>query len=186
MRIIAGEYKGRKLETPFNNHVRPTTDKVKEAMFSILMPYLTGANCLDLFAGTGGLGLEALSRGADFCVFCDNDRNSIALTKENIRKCGAEDRSNVIYGDYMKALERSEGKYDIIIIDPPYDSGIYAKCLTSIEKLDLLGDEGIIIAEHEKNGVLSDSYGKLFKIKERRYGKTILSMYGIKATEETE
>ena len=86
MRIISGEYRGRKLETPRGKDVRPTTDKVKEAMFSILMPYIPGAMCLDLFAGTGGLGLEALSRGADFTVFCDNDRESIALVKENIKK----------------------------------------------------------------------------------------------------
>ena len=186
MRIISGEYRGRKLETPRGKDVRPTTDKVKEAMFSILMPYIPGARCLDLFAGTGGLGLEALSRGADFTVFCDNDRESIALVKENIKKCHAEDKSKVVFGDYMKALERSDEKYDIIIVDPPYDSGLYIKCLTSIEKLDLLDDEGIIIAEHEKNGGLPDSLCKLSKIKEKSYGKTVLALYGIVDKEETE
>lgn len=184
MRIIAGKYKGRKLETPRGNDVRPTTDKVKEAMFSILMPYLTSARCLDLFAGTGGLGLEALSRGAESCVFCDKERASVALIKENIKKCGAESDSRVIQGDYMKALEHSKEQYDIILIDPPYDSGIYVKCLTSIEKLDLLSDEGIILTEHEKNDELPDSLGKLSKIKERRYGKTILTLYGINDEEE--
>ncbi len=184
MRIISGEYRGRKLETPKNNDVRPTTDKVKEAMFSILMPYLEDARCLDLFAGTGGLGLEALSRGAAYCVFCDKDRSSLALVKENIKKCGAEAKSKVVQGDYMKALERADEKFDIIIIDPPYDSGIYEKCLTSIEKLDLLSDEGIIIAEHEKNGVLPLSLGKYTKIKDKIYGKTILTLYGISSSEE--
>ncbi|MBO4235400.1 MAG: 16S rRNA (guanine(966)-N(2))-methyltransferase RsmD [Firmicutes bacterium] len=186
MRIISGEYRGRKLETPINNDVRPTTDKVKEAMFSILMPYTEDAICLDLFAGTGGLGLEALSRGASYCVFCDKDRASISLIKENIRRCGAEAKSKVIQGDYMKALERATGKFDIIIIDPPYNSGIYEKCLSSIEKLDLLSDEGIIIVEHEKNGELSDYFGKYTKIKDRSYGKTILTLYGVDALEEEE
>jgi len=184
MRIISGEYRGRKLLTPLNNDVRPTTDKVKEAMFSILMPYTEGANCLDLFAGTGGLGLEALSRGAAHCVFCDKDRASIALIKENIKRCGAESKSKVVFGDYMKALEHANEKFDIIIIDPPYYSGIYEKCFANIEKLDLLSDEGIIIAEHEKNGGLSDSFGKYIKIKERSYGKTVLSLYRVSALEE--
>ena len=186
MRIISGEYRGRKLESPKTNDVRPTTDKVKEAMFSILMPYIEGARCLDLFSGTGGLGLEALSRGAEFCVFCDRDRAGIALTKENIRKCGAEGKSRVVQGDYMKTLERAEERFDIILIDPPYDSGIYEKCLSSIEKLDLLSDEGIIITEHEKNVVLPDYLGKLSKIKERKYGQTVLSIYGISDSEDKE
>jgi len=186
MRIISGEYRGRKLESPKNNDVRPTTDKVKEAMFSILMPYLDNACCLDLFSGTGGLGLEAISRGAAFCVFCDNDRASIALTKENIKKCGAELKARVIQGDYMKALERADEKFDIILIDPPYGAGLYEKCLTSIEKLDLLDDEGIIIVEHEKNVELPISVGKYSRIKEKKYGTTILSLYGILDSEETE
>lgn len=186
MRIITGEYRGRKLESPKTNDVRPTTDKVKEAMFSILMPYLQGARCLDLFAGTGALGLEALSRGADYCLFCDKERSSIALIKENIRKCGAESKSRVIFGDYMKALEHAEGKFDIIILDPPYAAGLYEKCLASIEKLDLLDDEGIIILEHEKNLDLPISVGKYSKLKEKKYGSTVLSLYCILNSEETE
>lgn len=184
MRVIAGEYKGRKLQAPRNNDVRPTTDKVKEAMFSILMPYLEGASCLDLFAGTGGLGLEALSRGAEYCLFCDRERESIALVKENIRLCQAEKKSRVIFGDYMKALEKADRKFDIIILDPPYSSGIYEKCLTSIDKLDLLTDEGIIIAEHEKYADLPESTGNLVMLKEKRYGKTLLTLYACGANEE--
>lgn len=186
MRIISGEYRGRKLESPKTNDVRPTTDKVKEAMFSILMPYIPGARCLDLFSGTGALGLEALSRGAEFCLFCDKERESIALTKENIRKCRAESKSRVVHGDYMKTLERADDKFDIIIMDPPYAAGIYEKCLASIEKLDLLDDDGIIILEHEKNVELPSSVGKYSKLKEKRYGITILSLYGILGSEETE
>ena len=186
MRIIAGEYRGRKLESPKTNDVRPTTDKVKEAMFSILMPYINGARCLDLFSGTGSLGLEALSRGAENCVFCDNSREHIALIKENIKKCGAESKSKVIHGDYMKALEHSDDKYDIILVDPPYGAGLYEKCLASIEKLDLLEDEGIIILEHEKNVVLPDCLGKYSRLKEKKYGTIHLSFYAFPNSEETE
>lgn len=178
MRIIAGDYKGRKLEAPYGNDIRPTTDKVKEAIFSILMPYTEDAVFVDLFSGTGGLGLEALSRGAKLCYFCDKDRSAISLIKGNIEKCGAEEYSKVVQGDYMKLLHRLEGeKVDVILMDPPYDSGLYEKALNAIDSLDLLGDEGIIVAEHPKDITLPESVGKLGMTKERSYGKVILSIY---------
>lgn len=178
MRIIAGDYKGRKLEAPQDNDIRPTSDKVKEAIFSILMPYTEDGVFVDLFAGTGGLGLEAISRGAKFCYFCDKERNAIAIIKSNIEKCGAEDYSKVIFGDYMKALRRLEGeKVDVFILDPPYKSGLYEKALNSIDSLDLLSDEGIIIAEHQKELKLPDSIGSLVMFKERNYGNIVLSLY---------
>ena len=177
MRVIAGDYKGRKLEVPDNNDIRPTGEKVKEAIFSILYPYLDGAICVDLFSGTGGLGIEALSRGADYCYFCDNSRDSINLTKRNIEKCNAEEYSKVIMGDYMKALRKIDGKVDIFLLDPPYHKGLYIKALNGIESLDLLSDEGIILVEHPKSEVLPSSLGYLHKTKERIYGQTVLSIY---------
>lgn len=178
MRVISGELKGRKLIAPKGEDVRPTSDKVKEAMFSILMPYLKGAKCLDLFAGTGALGIEAISRGADFCVFCDKNRESISVIKNNITTCGIEERAKVVLGDYMKVLERISHKSDIVLIDPPYASGLYEKALESIEKLDLLEDEGIILVEHERDVDLPDSIGELAKEKERKYGRIMLTVYG--------
>ena len=103
MRIITGKYRGRKLETPFGNEIRPTSDKVKESIFNILMCDIEDAVCVDLFAGTGNLGLEALSRGASKCWFCDNERNSIDIIKRNIKYCKADNESIVLTGDYRKA-----------------------------------------------------------------------------------
>ena len=178
MRIIAGEYKGRKLDSPQDNNIRPTSDKVKEAIFSILMPYIEDAVFVDLFSGSGGLGLEAISRGAKYSYFCDKERKAITLIKANIEKCHAEDYSCVVWGDYMKLLNRlSKKEVDIFVLDPPYLSGLYEKALNSIDSLDLLKDEGIIIAEHVKEIHLPESIGNLSKIKERTYGRSILSIY---------
>ncbi len=178
MRIIAGDYKGRKLETPSDNEIRPTTDKVKEAIFSILMPYTEDGVFVDLFSGTGGLGLEALSRGARLCYFCDKDRNAIRLIKTNIEKCNAGEYSRVVQGDYMKLLHKLEGeKIDVFLIDPPYDSNLYEKALNAIDSLDLLKDDGIIITEHPKELNLPERIGSLFVSKEKSYGKVVLSIY---------
>ena len=178
MRIIAGEYKGRKLDAPNDNAIRPTSDKVKEAIFSILMPYTEDGIFVDLFSGTGSLGLEALSRGAKFCYFCDKERSSISIIKTNIEKCDAKDISKVIHGDFMKALRKMEGeKIDVFLLDPPYDSGLYEKALNSIDLLDLLNDEGIIVAEHKKEINLPETIGNLVLLKKRSYGRVVLSMY---------
>lgn len=177
MRIITGKYKGRKLETPVGYDVRPTSDKVKEAVFSMLMYEVEGAVCADLFAGTGNLGLEALSRGAAKCYFSDNDRASIALVKANVEKCGAEGESVIISGDYMKALRRISEPLDLIFLDPPYESGYYGKALETIDSLDLLSQNGIIIAEHGKRIDLPDQVGGLCCFKRRHYGKSDVSLY---------
>lgn len=118
MRIITGEYRGRRLETPIGYDVRPTTDKVKEAVFNLLMNEIWDSVVVDLFAGTGNLGLEALSRGAKRCYFCDNSRESLKLIKTNIEKCRAQDKSIVLAGDYMKALSRIREKVHGISFRP--------------------------------------------------------------------
>lgn len=178
MRIITGEFRGRKIDAPFGNDVRPTSDKVKESIFNILMHDVPDSVCCDLFAGCGNLGLEAISRGATKCYFCDNSRDSIKYIKGNIEKCGAEDRSKVIIGDYMKCLQRIREKVDIFFVDPPYGSGLYEKCLAEIDSLDLLADTGIIIAEHDKYLELPDEIQGLVKFREKRYGGTVISLYG--------
>ncbi len=177
MRIITGIYKGRKLESPVGFDVRPTSDKVKEAVFNLLMNDIWDAVCVDLFAGTGSLGLEALSRGAKRCYFCDNSRQSLDLVKKNIKKCGAEEQSIILAGDYSRALNRIREKTDIIFLDPPYSSGVYEKCLEQIDSLDLLSDEGIIIAEHGARDEMPQSAGRLEKVRERRYGRIMISIY---------
>ena len=177
MRIITGEYRGRKLEAPIGNSVRPTSDKVKESIFNLLMNDVYGAVCVDLFAGTGGLGLEALSRGAEKCYFCDSSRESLGLIKTNIAKCGAQDKSVVMAGDFTKTLSSLKEQADVFLLDPPYSDGLYEKCLNMIDSLDLLTDDGIIIAEHGKRDYVPEEAGSLVKVREKRYGTVMLSIY---------
>ena len=181
MRIITGDFKGRRLEMPENNNIRPTTEKVKEAIFSIIAGNLEDAVCVDLFAGTGNLGLEALSRGAEKCYFADNSRESLDLIKRNIAMCKAEEWSTVIPGDFEKALtrlgERGE-KIDIFFLDPPYKKGLYERCFELIREFDLLAEEGIIIAEHNVRDKLAEDLSGFEIIKERSYGTVAISIYG--------
>lgn len=186
MRIITGEYKGRKLETPVGYDVRPTTDKVKESIFNLLMNHLWDSVCVDLFAGTGNLGLEALSRGAKRCYFCDNARESIRLIRSNISKCHAEDKSIVLAGDFAKNLMNIDEKVHVFFLDPPYKDGLYEKCLKMIESLDLLDEEGIIIAEHSARDPIPERVGRLIRVKERTYGRIKVSIYQFEQYTEPE
>lgn len=178
MRIIAGIYKGRRLTSPIDDRVRPTTDKVKEAIFSILTNDIYGSNVLDLFSGSGNLGLEALSRGAQHCWFCDSSRDSLKLIRENIRYCKAEEKATVIAGDFRKVLSGLNSRMDIILLDPPYGKGMLPECFELIKEYDLLADDGLILAEHRKDEELPDELGGFTKIKERKYGKVVVSIYG--------
>lgn len=186
MRIITGEYRGRRLESPAGYDVRPTSDKVKEAVFNIIMNEVWDATCVDLFAGTGNMGLEALSRGAKKCYFGDNSRESINLIKNNVKMCRAEDKSVIIAGDYSKILGRINEKVDIFFLDPPYKDGLYENCLEIIDSLDLLSEEGIIVAEHGVRDYVPETVGSLEIIKERKYGKIMVTIYAKKSEVHTE
>lgn len=186
MRIITGEYRGRRLESPAGYDVRPTSDKVKEAVFNIIMNEVWDATCVDLFAGTGNLGLEALSRGAKKCYFGDNSWESINLIKNNVKMCRAEDKSVIIAGDYSKILGRINEKVDIFFLDPPYKDGLYENCLEIIDSLDLLSEEGIIVAEHGVRDYVPETVGSLEIIKERKYGKIMVTIYAKKSEVHTE
>ena len=177
MRVIAGDFKGRKLETPLDNQVRPTSDKVKEAMFSILMNQVWGSKVCDLFAGTGGLGLEALSRGASKCYFADQSRASIRLLTENVKRCNASEKSVIFAGDFTRALERIKEPIDIFIIDPPYGNGLEFKAMEIIKRNDLLAEDGVILVEHDARDVMEDEIAGFTKFKEKKYGKVVLSLY---------
>lgn len=177
MRIVAGDFKGRKLETPDNNLIRPTSEKVKEALFSIISGNLYDAVCVDLFSGTGNLGLEALSRGAAKCYFGDNSRTSIEITRRNIEHCKAEDWSVVYFGDYEKVLNKIHEPVDIFFLDPPYKEGLYEDCFEKIRDLELLAEEGIIVAEHSSSDLFPEEIAGFTKVKDRKYGSMTISIY---------
>ncbi len=179
MRIIAGDYKGRKLRVPEDRRLRPTSGKVREAMFSMIQDRLEGARVLDLFAGTGSLGLEALSRGADMCVFCDDSRDSLSIIRDNIAHCRAEGCSRVISGDYRKALSELQGgkDTDIIFLDPPYRKEMLPEVMESLSEGDILAPDGVVICEHEKHTLLPDSFYGFEKLKSKQYGKVVLSLF---------
>lgn len=177
MRIIAGDFKGRKLETPVDNNVRPTSDKVKEAMFSILMNDIWGSKVCDLFAGTGSLGLEALSRGASKCYFADQSKVSIKLLTQNVKKCEATANSVIIPGDFTRALERIKEPIDIFLLDPPYGLGMEFKAMEIISKNNLLAEDGVIVVEHDVVDVMPEEVSGFTKFKEKKYGKVVLSLY---------
>ncbi|MGI6205669.1 MAG: 16S rRNA (guanine(966)-N(2))-methyltransferase RsmD [Anaerovoracaceae bacterium] len=177
MRIIAGEFKGRKLSAPPDYKVRPTAEKVREAIFSMIQMYVGDSVVIDLFAGTGSLGLEALSRGAKRAYFVDNDRRSISFVKENVKACGMEDSSVLLCSDYASGLANIHDKADIVFLDPPYKAGLMLDCLRRLAESDLLPEGGIVIAEHGRDEMLPEKIKNLELIKDRKYGKVRVSIY---------
>ena len=174
MRVITGTARGRKLKEPVGFDIRPTTDMVKEAMFSILQFDIEGRRVLDLFGGTGQLGIEAASRGAASVVIVDENRESVKLIKENVAHCQLN--INVVQGDSISYLGRCD-KFDVIIIDPPYDSGYVEKSLKKIKEFDILSEGGIIICETRKEMLLPELDKPYVFKKEYKYGKVKLSVY---------
>ncbi|MCI8352477.1 MAG: 16S rRNA (guanine(966)-N(2))-methyltransferase RsmD [Clostridia bacterium] len=148
MRVISGTARGTNLETLEGNNTRPTLDRVKEALFNIIQCDIVDAKVLDLFAGSGALGIEALSRGAKTCIMCDKSYEAIQIINKNIKKTHLEGKAKVIKNDYKKALELLQGqKFDVIFIDPPYALDIAVNSIKAIIEFNLLADDGIIILE---------------------------------------
>ena len=168
MRINSGRFKYRKLEIP--ESARPTTEKVREAVFSMLIGKVEGATVLDLFAGSGSLGLEALSRGAEFCVFNEGDRKNYKILKNNIANCKAEEISSTYNNDFRKALILANREFDIIFVDPPYREGYYGEVFELVEEYGLLADGGVIVTEHLNDNELSDNMLSFSRTKHKRYG----------------
>ena len=150
MRVISGTAKGTKLNSIDDISTRPTLDRVKEPLFSMIQNYIPDANVLDLFAGSGALGIESLSRGAKHCTFCDKSYKSIQMLKENIKKTRMEEKSTIFNQDYKNCLAGLEEKYDIIFIDPPYKQDIAVDAIKRILELNLLAEDGIIILETDE------------------------------------
>lgn len=150
MRVISGTAKGCRLNSIDDMTTRPTLDRVKEPLFSILQAYLPKANVLDLFAGSGALGIESLSRGSKHCTFCDKSFKSIQMLKENVRKTRMEEKSTILNKDYKKCLQGLNHPFDIIFIDPPYKKDIAVEAIKEIVELKLLAKDGIIILETDE------------------------------------
>ena len=174
MRVITGSARGRRLKTPENYDIRPTSDNVKEAVFNILQFDVEGRRVLDLFAGTGQLGIEALSRGAASAVFIDRDRTAIQIVKDNLKTCGLS--GTVLCCDSPSYL-RSCGRFDLIFVDPPYDSGLYGEVLGMINQIDILSEGGIIIVEARQETPLPDMTAPYRRLREYRYGKVKICTY---------
>ncbi|MBR1455773.1 MAG: 16S rRNA (guanine(966)-N(2))-methyltransferase RsmD [Oscillospiraceae bacterium] len=174
MRIITGTARGKKLKTPANYDIRPTTDNVKESVFNIIQFDIEGRRVLDLFAGTGQLGIECLSRGAAEAVFVDESREAVRIVRENLKSCGLQ--GQVLQEDALVYLRRC-GKFDLIFIDPPYDAQLYEPVLNTINLVDILSDGGIIICEARREKELPELRAPYRKGKEYRYGKVKICIY---------
>ena len=177
MRVIAGKAKGIQLKTPDGMLTRPTADRVKEALFSILNFDLPGTKVLDLFAGTGQLGIEALSRGAKSAVFVDERDAACSLVKENLKKTGLAEQATVIRSDYQNYLRRCGEKFDIILLDPPYSEVFLENSLKIITEIDILQSNGIIVTERPLEKEFSLEIPGYVRSKDYKYGKTILALY---------
>jgi 16S rRNA (guanine(966)-N(2))-methyltransferase RsmD len=179
MRVITGTARGRRLREPAGMDIRPTTDKVKEAMFNIIQFDIEGRRVLDLFAGTGQLGIEAMSRGAANAAFVDRDKTAAKLVRENLDKCGL--RGSVHQAEALSFLAGC-GQYDLIFVDPPYDAGLYGPVMDAILKFDILPEGGIIVCESRREAELPE----LAELERRdyNYGQVKLTVYTRKAAEE--
>ena len=176
MRIITGSLRGRKLVTLEGEGLRPTSDKVKEAIFSIIQFDLPGAEILDLFAGSGQLGIEALSRGAEHCVFVDKSKESIGVVKQNVESCKLSDRTRILNCDALDHLKMAPKSFDIAFLDPPYRKGLIEAALPLLEPK--IKPMGIVVCEHEAGLDLPESVGRLKLRKKYSYGKLIaLTVY---------
>ena len=176
MKITSGEFKYRNIEVP--KGIRPTTEKVREAVFSMIREWIPGACVCDLFAGSGAMGLEALSRGADKCWFSELSRQNYRVLLGNIENCRAGDRSVVINSDYRSAIARITDRLDVVILDPPYDqTGYYEDALSLLQERELLDEGSVVVAEHLYDNTLLETYGNLVRIKEKKYGSIGVDVY---------
>jgi RNA methyltransferase, rsmD family len=186
VRVISGSARGLKLNTPGDDRVRPTTDRVKESMFNIVQDWVYDSQVLDLFAGSGALGIEALSRGASQAVFCDNSLDSIKIIKSNIEKARVADRSQIVSGDFKRCLRDMEAKnqsFDMIFVDPPYYEGLFEEVLDTIRSCKILKKDGIVIVEHDAKKPIGQVEG-LEVYKEKKYGITMLTFYCLEDDDE--
>lgn len=175
MRVITGLARGRRLITREGDDVRPTTDRVKEAMFSILQFELEGRRVLDVFAGSGQLGIEALSRGAEKATFLDASRESVEIINKNLQTTKLGSQARVMQSDSLTFLRTTREKFDIIIMDPPYNQGLLQKALPLA--VEIVAPGGVIVCECLNEEDLPEAVGEFNLVKRYRYGRTSLAVY---------
>jgi 16S rRNA (guanine(966)-N(2))-methyltransferase RsmD len=177
MRVISGKARGIRLKTPEGLQTRPTADRVKEALFSIIHFDLPAARVLDLFGGTGQLGIEAISRGAKEAVFVDQSEKACKLIRENLRLAKMENEGRVIRGDYLSFLKSTKEKFDLILLDPPYAEVFLENALKLITEIDILQSNGIIVAECPVGKELPRDFPGYTRSRDYKYGNTVLILY---------
>ncbi len=175
MRIITGRARGKKLVTLEGKDVRPTSDKIKESLFNILQFNIEGRVFLDLFAGSGQIGLEAISRGAEKAVFVDSSKKSIAVIEQNVQHTGFTAESKVVNADSLMYIRHTAEKFDVAYVDPPYKTGILQEVLPYVA--EAMNEGGIIVCEHPVDEEVPEEVGEFAKLKDYKYGKIILTSY---------
>ncbi|NLL04604.1 MAG: 16S rRNA (guanine(966)-N(2))-methyltransferase RsmD [Clostridiaceae bacterium] len=180
LRVISGEAKGHKLKTLKSNLTRPTSDKVKGSIFNIIASIVFDSDVLDLFAGTGNLGIEALSRGARSAVFVDKNRECSQIINENLTHTKLAHKAEVLVMDVCNALSKLSQKgnqFDIVFLDPPYAKGLVDDTLACIASVDVIKPDTLIVAEHDAEDVVSEYIGTFKNFRQQKYGDTIISFY---------
>lgn len=177
MRVITGKARGVQLKTPDGMLTRPTTDRVKEALFSIINFEIPGARVLDLFGGTGQLGIEALSRGAQSAVFVDAREDACRLIRENLKRTKLEGEGRVVRSDYLAYLAHCKEKFNIILLDPPYAEVFLENALKKITEIDILQSDGIIVTERPLEKELPWEFEGYSRSRDYKYGKTLITIY---------
>ncbi len=186
MRVIAGAYRGRILRTVAGAEVRPTSDRLKETLFNILAPRIRGSRFLDVCAGSGAIGIEALSRGASLVTFVENARRAFSAIEVNLQTLGISEGVNLINRDARTALrllaEASE-RFDIVFFDPPYASELYDNFLSGLPSTGLISQESIVIVEHRAKHILAETYSNLRLTRQVKQGESALSFYELRDTQ---
>ncbi len=176
MRVISGKVRGLKLDCPQGIETRPTLDRVKEAVFSMLLPYIVDSSVLDLYAGSGALGIEALSRGADSAVFIDDNEAACNCIESNLSKSKFDVQSKVIKTSVENFLKSTDKKFDIIFLDPPYSKNMYSKALKLIRDYNVLSANGIILVEWDYEIGFTKDLSDFVVVKEKKYGRVGVSV----------
>ena len=180
MRVTGGHSRGRRLKAGKGKRIRPTFARVREAIYDIIPPDLSGCNILDLFAGVGSLGIEALSRGGEKAVFIDQSREAVRIIEENLKHCSLLDKGKVIkfpVSQGLRKLEETKERFDLVLADPPYEKGLVDKILAKLAKSSILENGAVIVMAHSVREIPKGAYPPLLLTHRRVYGTTVVSFY---------